>query len=199
MQQKLLWLVILGCLVMQQVAAETGSYRYIESSYLLTDIAVADGDGGSVSGSGLIRQHWILFGHYAESTLSGDLNGVEVDAELEFLRAGFGYRLELPGWDRTDGYFLVSYNEIDLTEFEDETESGEDFELGINHALRNNLELNVAARYFNSNIECIDLLAGDSGLKTQLLWRFLPRIGFSVSYEDIGNFNEWRIGIRGYL
>lgn len=178
-------------------SAQAFSYKYLEATYLETDISVADGDGGAIGGSWLFSDHWIVFGRYSESSVEGSLNGVQETADFEYIRFGVGYRASLPGLAKTDWYGLISYNEIDLTKFEDETESGEDFELGIKHALAPTLEVELAARYFYSNIECIDLLAGEAGWRTGAVWWMTEGIGFSFGYEDIDNFNELTIGLRG--
>lgn len=185
---------LLGLLLAMPAQARDLSYRYAEAGYVDTDITLADGGGGLLAGMWLFNNHWIVFGSLSENNLRS--NNVPSRADFSYLRAGVGYRARLTGLINTDWYVLASYNEIDLTEFEDETESGEDFELGIRRQVLPRLEWNLAARYFNSNIECIDLLAGEAGFKFGLLWNVTDKSGLSFSYEDISRFSEWRIALR---
>lgn len=188
------FLVSLLALMFVPAQAQDFSYRYGEAGYVKTDITLADGGGGLLAGSWLFSEHWLVFGSYSENSLRGGSKPSKAD--FEYLRGGFGYRARLPALINTDWYALLSYNRIDLTEFEDEPESGEDFELGLRHQWRPNIEVNAAARYYYSNIECIDLLAGEAGFKLGGLWRVTDKRGLSFSYEDIDRFSEWRIALR---
>ena len=176
--------------------AEGISYRYFEAGYANTDIGVADGDGGYIGASWLFNEHWILFGRYGESDLSA--NSGPAEADYQFIRAGFGYRSLFLQQPNTEWYGLISYNRIDLTVFEDEPESGEDFELGLNYRWRPQLVLNVAARYFYSNIDATDLLAGEAGFVVGADYEFSNSLGLNLAYEDIDRFGEWRLALRKY-
>ncbi len=188
------WCLFAMLLVCANSHAANLSYRYFEAGYSHTDISLADGNGGYILGRWQLGEHWFVLGQYSENNLRS--NQAPSKADFEYVRAGLGYRAAMPGWYRTDWYALISYNEIDLTEFEDESESGEDFELGLKYRWRPGLVVTAAARYFNSNIECIDLLAGEAGYKLGANWNFTRKTGVAISYENIHRFSEWRIGLR---
>ena len=187
------WPVLLLLVALQPAQAANISYRYFDAGYSHTDIGPADGNGGYIVGSWRFDDHWFVLGHYSENNLRS--SDAPSRADFEAIRGGVGYRDAVPGWLRTDWYALATYNEINLSEFEDESESGEDFEFGIRHRWRPQIIVEVAARYFNSDI---DLLAGKTGVKFGAQWEITRLIGVSFGYEDIDRFSEWRIGLRKY-
>lgn len=169
---------------------------WLTLDYAQTDLEFADGGGYVLAGGWQFSEHWFVAGRYGQSELdiAEPRPNRPSQADWEYLRAGLGYRTSFS--PKLDWFALLSYDRVDLTVVEDEAESGQNFETGISYGLNDQITLGGSISYQRNNTEQdIDLFDGDIGFFLRGAYALTPRFGLGASYEQIDNFDEWRIGV----
>lgn len=188
------WLGILGLLAVQAHAAAPGSWLALD--YAATDLEFADGDGYLLSGRWLFGEHWFVAGRYGESDLdiANPRPGRPAQADWEYLRVGLGYRAELS--PQLEWFGVLSYDRVDLSEIEDEVETGENLEAGVNYGLNERLNVGASIEYGQNNAgQETELFDGDFGFILRGSYALTGTFGIGLSYEQIDTFDEWRVGL----
>ena len=137
-------IALLAALAATPMAANAGdlSYSYLEAGYVRSDRDALDsGNGFGLRGSGVISDHFHVFGGYERS--DQDI------ADLANWRLGLGYNLAVS--DNVDLIARVSYEKADYDFLADG--DGYGIEVGVRAALTPNFEASAGVRHADLDID----------------------------------------------